>query len=102
MTFADVSIWGRLQYLATTSVWASELLFAPYKAPNCTSSTSSYLLPNARLMQAQQDGFQAFFPQTLIYPLASPSRVLACLLHNVVLGCSNVSVKQAILMHQPL
>lgn len=31
MPFEDVSTWGRLQYLATTPVWASELLFAPYK-----------------------------------------------------------------------
>lgn len=37
-------------------------------------------------MQAQQDGFQASLPQTLIYRLANPPRVLARLLHNVVLG----------------
>lgn len=87
MPFADVSTWGRLQYFATTPVWVSELLFAPYKAPVCTFSTSSYLLPNTGLMQAQQDSFQPFFSQTLIYPLASAPRVPACLLHNAVLWC---------------
>lgn len=86
MPFADVSTWGRLQYFATAPVWVSELLFAPYKAPVCTFSTSSYLLPNTGLMQAQQDSFQPFFSQTLIYPLASTPRVLACLLHNAILG----------------
>ena len=62
----------------------SEPLFAPYKAPNCTSSVSSRLLPNTGLMQAQQDGFQPPLPQMLIYPCAKPPRILACLLHGFV------------------
>lgn len=69
-------------------MWMSEPLFAPYQALNCTSSTSSRLLPITGLARAQQDGFQPPLPQTLIYPCAKPPRVLACLSHAFVPGAS--------------
>lgn len=80
----------------------SEPLFAPYQAPNCTSSTSSRLLPITGLARAQQDGFQPPLPQTLIYPCAKPPRVLACLSHAFVPGASAREPERLAVCRSPL